>query len=84
MKNVKRSWNLIPDEKRNASIQEIIDFFEEERDEKIGIIAAESILDFFLQAIGMDLYNKGVEDSRNFMKSRFDDLELDMEALLKK
>ncbi|MFC1856193.1 DUF2164 family protein [Thermodesulfobacteriota bacterium] len=84
MTKTKRSWDLISQEKRRDSIKDIIDFFMTERDEEIGVIAAENILDHFLQGIGLDLYNKGIEDSKNFLVSRFEDIELDMEALLKK
>lgn len=78
----KRNWDLIPEERRNEMIRDLIFFFEEERDERIGMIAAESILDFFLQNIGMDLYNQGVRDSLDFFKARVDDMGLDMESLL--
>lgn len=75
---------MISEEKRNKCIQGIIDFFETERDEKIGVISAGEILDHFLQNLGIELYNKGVEDTIKFMKERLESLELDMEALLKK
>lgn len=81
---IKRNWDLISDEKRKQSIQEVIDFFKTERDEEIGMIAAENILDHFLQNVGKQLYNKGVEDSTSFLKERFESLELDMESMLKK
>ncbi len=83
MGEVKRSWDIISEEKRKDSIREIIDLFKNERDEEIGVIAAEKILDHFLQTVGKDLYNKGVEDSINCLKGRFESLELDMESLLK-
>ncbi|MFW9881031.1 MAG: DUF2164 family protein [Candidatus Thorarchaeota archaeon] len=86
MANIKRKWDFISKEYRKKCIREIIDFFqtEIEMDEEIGIIAAGNILNHFLQTVGLHLYNKGVEDSIVFLKERFEDLELDMEALLKK
>jgi uncharacterized protein (DUF2164 family) len=84
MAKIKRDWDLISDEKRKKSIGEIINFFKNERDEEIGMIAAESILDHFLQTVGVQLYNKGIEDSIHFLKERFDSIEIDMGALLKK
>jgi uncharacterized protein (DUF2164 family) len=84
MAKVKRSWDTLTEEKRKKSINEIIDFFQRERDEKIGIIAAEKILDHFLQDVGVDIYNKGVEDSKQFLKSRFEDIEVDLDAIVKK
>lgn len=68
MTKIKRSWDLLPKEQKRLAVKEIIDFFGNERGEEIGVIAAESILDMFLQKVGLDLYNKGVEDSKNFVK----------------
>lgn len=84
MTTVKRSWDIISDEKRKAVITDIINYFECERNEKVGVVAAEEILDFMLQSFGPDLYNKGVEDSLTFIKERFHNLEIDMGAILKK
>lgn len=84
MAKVKRAWDMITDEKRKLIIQNIINYFECDRNEKIGVVAAEEILDFMLQNFGSDLYNKGVEDSLSFLKERFNNLEIDMNAILKK
>jgi len=81
---VERKGTLISEEKRKSIIKEIITFFKDERDEEIGIIAAEEILNFFLQNLGPEIYNKGIEDARQFLKTSFEDLELDMEVSLKK
>jgi len=83
MAPVKRNWDFISEEKRKESINEIIDFFNVERNEKIGMIAAEEILDFFLQTLGIDAYNKGINDSIQHLKDRFEDIKIDMETLLK-
>lgn len=82
MKDVKRKWDLLKKEKKASSIKEIIRHFKAERDEDIGVIAAESFLDFFLQLIGEDIYNKGVRDSQILLKKRFEDLDIDLELLL--
>jgi uncharacterized protein (DUF2164 family) len=84
MTKIKRDWDLISDEKRKESIDDIIHFFKNERDEEIGIIAAEKILDHFLKTVGIQIYNKSVEESIIFLKNRFESLEIDMRALLKK
>lgn len=83
MEKVKRSWDVISNEKRKAAIEDIIIFFKKERDENIGVIGAEQILDLFLQDVGLELYNKGIEDSKQLLKNRFEDLELDMDVLKK-
>ena len=81
---MKRDFGLISEEKRREAIKETISFFENERGEKIGIVAAEEILDNFLEAIGKDIYNKGISDSIKFANERFGTLEMDMDSLLKK
>ncbi len=82
MAKIKRNWDMIPDEYRRKSIQNLIDFFQTEIDEEIGMIAAEKILDHFLQTVGMHCYNKGVGDSIQYLRERIEDLEIDMESLL--
>ena len=52
--------------------------------EKIGIIFAESLLDFFLKNLGLNLYNKGIQDSIDHLRDSFEDIKIDMETLLKK
>ncbi len=84
MDKITRKQDLLSKEKKRAIIESIITFFKEERDEEIGIIAAENILDFILQNAGNEIYNKGVEDSRNLLKSRFENLELELDILLSK
>lgn len=84
MAEVKRKGDLLSGEEKRKAIDEIITFFKNERDENIGIVQGEAILDFFLKNAGLEIYNKGIEDARSFMKTRFEDLELDMEVLLKK
>lgn len=84
MVEIKRKGDLLSKEKRRVAIEAIISFFKNERNEDIGIIAAENALNFFLENMGDEIYNKGVEDARGFIKNRIEDLELDMEILLKK
>lgn len=84
MSRIRRKWDFLPEEQRREYIKSIVDFFQTERDEEIGIIAAEKILDHFLQHLGIELYNKGVADSVAFLRERCESLELDMESLLKK
>lgn len=84
MNRVHRQWDLLSPEKRASCIAEIITFFKREREETIGILAAESILDLLLQSIGCEIYNRGVEDSKKALENNFDDLKLDLDLLLKK
>lgn len=84
MVQVKRSWDLLTDEQRKVAIDEIISFFLSERGEEIGVIAAGNLLDMFQEQAGVHLYNKGVEDTKDFIKKRFGELDVDIEISLKK
>lgn len=84
MTNIKRSWDILTEEEKTKAIDEIISFFRNERGEEIGVIAAGNILDMFLEKVGMQLYNQGVDDTKDFLKKRFEENEIDLEATLKK
>jgi uncharacterized protein (DUF2164 family) len=79
-----RKWDRLSKVKKQSSINQIINFFEEERNEKLGIFEAEDILDFFLEYIGPEIYNKGVEESKELLQSRFEDISVDLDLLLDK
>jgi len=83
MSTIKRQWEILSQETKNKCVKELISYFETEKNEEIGIIAAENLLDHFLQNAGLQLYNQGVSDSINFLKERLDNLQLDMEMLIK-
>lgn len=71
-------------EEKQKLINEIQCFFEEERDEEIGIIAGEEVLDFFIDLIGNKMYNKGLDDARLWFSKRIEDLELDYDLLYRR
>ena len=82
MKLNKQSQNqLISDKSKEKYIKEIIGYFQDERDEKIGRIAAESILDFFLATIGKEVYRKSIKDCQKLLEESFDDIKLELDLL---
>ncbi len=81
MKPVKRKWDLISKERREVLIRETIHYFKTQRDEDLGMIAAEDILDFFLENIAPDIYNKAINDAKNTLKQSFDNLDIDLDLL---
>jgi uncharacterized protein (DUF2164 family) len=83
MKNIKGKWS-IPEERKAKIIREIVDYFNAERDEEIGVLAAEEILDFFLETVGKDIYNKAVEDAKATVKQGLENLEIDLDVLFNK
>lgn len=73
---------LTPEEKK-AMMDEIKYYYSEERDEQIGIIASESLLDFFLDNLGKVIYNKALDDSKKWFDRRMEDVEADFYSLYK-
>ncbi|NLZ34187.1 DUF2164 domain-containing protein [Clostridium isatidis] len=71
MKNKKFN---ISREKREDLINEIKTFFYEERDEEIGDLAANIVLDFFMDKLAPEFYNEGVNDAYRYMQDRIEDL----------
>jgi len=82
MTKIKRRWERLSDEERKLVKEEMILFFENERDEKIGIIAAEEILNFFLKSVGSKLYNKGIDDAKKALENRYEELKFDLDDLI--
>ncbi len=76
-----KKLEFVSEEKKAAYIKEIIAFFQDKRDEEIGFVAAEQILDFFLQTIGEDIYKKAVKDARILIKEKLDDLDMELDLL---
>lgn len=61
-------------EKRDEMVSIIKDFFYKEREEKLGDLASNLILDFFIEELAPEFYNQGVNDSYTYMSDRLEDL----------
>lgn len=84
MADIKRKWDLLTKPERKRVSEEIIRFFKEERDEEIGMIAAEEVLDFFLKSSALFIYSKGIEDSKILLQKRFEDISIDLDVMREK
>lgn len=82
MNDIKRSWDRLSEEEKDEAKQAIIHFFEVERDEKIGLIAAGELLNFFLQSVGGKIYNKGINDAKKALEYRIEELKFDLDDLI--
>ena len=71
-------------EKKKQMETEIICFFQVVRDEKIGIIAAQEILEFFLEKLGKEVYNQALDDVQIWQRQVMENMELDYYSLYKK
>lgn len=84
MSEITRKWNLLSKQKRDTAIKEIITYFKTKQDQEIGVIAAENILDFFLQTTGEDIYNKAIEDTKEVIKQNSEILDVNLNLLINK
>lgn len=71
-------------EQKDIMIEAIQRFFYEERNEEIGLIAAESIFDFFKENMGPHFYNEAIKDARFLIEQKMISMEDDLYALEKK
>lgn len=76
-----RKWDRLTPEERTQVKDALIVFFENERDTPIGVIAADEILNFFLQNAGGMLYNKGLQDAKKVMTQRLEEAQYDVDDL---
>ncbi|MCI5730176.1 MAG: DUF2164 domain-containing protein [Eubacterium sp.] len=78
----KNTFDFLPEERKKMQ-EEIIYFFQEEREEELGIIGAETILDFFLDVLGETIYNKALDDVKLWLTRNVENMESDYYALYK-
>lgn len=64
---------LSKEEYENA-VDEIRKFFECERDEDIGNLQGQIMVDFILEKIGPSIYNKAIDDMQKYMTEKIDDM----------
>ena len=70
---MKKKINL-SNEKKEAMKSKIVEYFWEERDEDLGELASQLILDFFLFLLAASIYNQGVEDAYTYTRDKLEDL----------
>lgn len=64
----------VPKEQKEELAGLIKGYFEKEREEHIGDLAAMLMLDFFIEELAPTFYNIGVEDCHAFMTEKLDDM----------
>ncbi|WP_151733680.1 DUF2164 domain-containing protein ['Paenibacillus yunnanensis' Narsing Rao et al. 2020] len=68
-------------EQRELIAENIRAYFEAERGEEIGTLAADHLLEFFLGELGPHIYNEALADCRTLARERMQSLEEDIYAL---
>lgn len=68
----------LPKPARDQAIASIERYFLEERDERIGNIAAGALLGFFLDEVGPTLYNQAVAEAQERLQQRVTELDIEL------
>lgn len=61
-------------EKREHMNLKIKSYFQKERDEQLGDLASDLILDFIIEELAPEFYNQGVYDAYQYMNDRLEDV----------
>lgn len=78
MSEIKRDWDALSDEERRFAVGEIIGYFEKERDEKIGVIAAGQLLDLLLRITYAPVYNKALDNVKMLLEKSLEDADISL------
>jgi len=65
-------------EARTEAIQSIERYFLQERDERIGNIAAAALLNFFIEEIGPAIYNQAVLTVQERLQARVSEIDIEV------
>jgi uncharacterized protein (DUF2164 family) len=65
---------ILTKEKREEMVASIKEYFLNEREENLGDLASNMILNFIIEELAPDFYNQGVFDSYKYMNDRVEDL----------
>ncbi|MCS4469516.1 DUF2164 domain-containing protein [Clostridium botulinum] len=65
---------VVDKQKKKVMIDSIKEYFYNEREEELGDLAAGMILDFFLEELAPEIYNKGVYDAYEYSLERIEDV----------
>ena len=73
----------LSEDQKKALREEIHTYYLDERGEDIGIIHQEGILDLFLERLAPMIYNKALDDAKDWYSRRLQDIEDDFYELYK-
>lgn len=59
---------------RNQLLEDLKRYFQRERDEDLGNLGAELLLDFIINDLGPHFYNQGIQDAYAYMRERIEDM----------
>ncbi|MDQ0195579.1 DUF2164 domain-containing protein [Paenibacillus wynnii] len=73
----------LPKEIKDEMINNVKNYFEEERSETIGDLGAEQFIDFMIKELGPHIYNKAITDARLLIQEKTNQIEDELYSLEK-
>ena len=74
--------NIDNKEVKQKCLNEVISRIQDVDDpSRVGVIAAQDIIDIVIENIGPEIYNKAVSDTDKLFQSKLDDLKYEIEEL---
>jgi uncharacterized protein (DUF2164 family) len=61
-------------ELKKQAVDDIKKYFLDNREEEMGQLASELLLDFMIEKVGKVLYNQGIKDAHTFMSEKVEEL----------
>ncbi|MCL7928210.1 MAG: DUF2164 domain-containing protein [marine benthic group bacterium] len=65
----------LAEDRRARLVSDLQTFYRESFDEELSAFRSAQVLDFFLGALGPQVYNQAVQDARAFFQRKLEDLE---------
>lgn len=72
----------LPEHQQRQLLEELETYLNGELDADAGDLKVELFYEFLENHFGRMFYNKAIEDSRRFLKEKFDDLDIEMDRLI--
>lgn len=74
---------VLTDDQTRAMREAIQEYFLEELDEELGIVASQRILEFFMERLAPAVYNRALMDAEQWYRRTQQDMESDFGMLFK-
>lgn len=84
MTSRKPLFDNLKDTTRQACINKIIAYSEDNLVEPLGVIGAEQLLDLVLEAIHPDIYNQGLKDAQTALEGKLADLSVELDLMIRR
>ena len=67
----------LEDDRKRSILVALTHFYAEEFDEVLSPFQAERLLEFFTRRLGPAVYNQGIQDAREFLLKKLEDLDVE-------